>query len=215
MLLDLFHYAQIDTAHLSAIAIASVVPALDAVLDEVARVWFSKKAFFVRSGPHCPVPIHYGNPQEAGADRIANVAAAYALYGGPAIVIDFGTATNFDCVDETGAYMGGVIAPGPHISAESLVRRTAKLPRVEIAVPERAIGRSTAGCIQSGLYYGYIGLIKEVLSRIKKEMPSSPHIIATGGLAPLIVPEISDVEAIVPELTMEGIWIIWQKETTV
>ena len=157
------------------------------------------------------IDIHYENPEEVGADRIANAVAAYAFYGGPVIVLDFGTATTFDCVSRKGEYLGGVIAPGPGISADSLSKYTSKLPRVEIAKPEKAIGKSTIGGIRSGLYYGYIGLIKEILKRVKSEMNGKPVVIATGGLAGLIAPELKEVKTVVPELTLEGIRIIWGK----
>jgi type III pantothenate kinase len=159
------------------------------------------------------IDILYENPQEVGADRIANAVAAYASFGGPVIVLDFGTATTFDCVSRKGEYIGGVIAPGPGISADSLAKYTSKLPRVEIAKPQKAIGKTTIGGIQSGLYYGYIGLIKEILKRVKSEMNGSPEVIATGGLAGLIAPELKEVKAVIPELTLEGIRIIWEKNS--
>jgi type III pantothenate kinase len=210
-LLDLFRCASLDPRALKGVAVASVVPALDATFAAVSREYLGREAFFVTNDHSSPIRNLYDNPEEVGADRIANAAAAFTLFRGPAIIIDFGTATTFDCVGGKGEYLGGAIAPGPRISAESLVQRTAKLPRVEITHPSRAIGKSTAASIQSGLYFGYIGLIKEILQRIKGEMRGKPLVIATGGLAGLIVPEIREVKEIVPELTLEGIRILWER----
>ena len=152
----------------------------------------------------------YDNPGEVGADRIADAVAAYAFFGGPVIVLDFGTATTFDCIGSKGEYLGGAIAPGPHLSARALTEHTAKLPQVNIVKPARAMGKSTIEGMQSGLYFGYVGLIKEVLRRLKIEMKGKPKVIATGGLAPVIVPDIREVKHIVPELTIEGIRLLWE-----
>ena len=145
--------------------------------------------------------------------QLADAVAVYEKYKTAAIVIDFGTATTFDCVDKNGCYLGGVITAGPLISAEALTQKTAKLPQVNLNMPSTIIGRSTVEGIQSGLYYGYIGLIKEILHRLKNEM-NEPNlkIIATGGLSYLMVKEIYDIEAVIPELTLEGMKIIWEKE---
>lgn len=210
-ILDLFHYSLLETVDIKGVAIANVVPGLTPVFDDMVRKYFNRKAFFVDAGERSPIPILYDNPKEVGADRIANAVAAYAFYGGPAVVIDFGTATTFDCINRKGEYIGGIIAPGPAISAEALVRRTAKLPRVDIEPPARAIGKSTIQGIQSGLYYGYIGLVKEILRRIKHEMIGSPRLIATGGLARLIVKDVREVREVSPDLTLEGIRILWER----
>lgn len=212
-ILDILHYSAIDEKGIKSIAVASVVPSLDNVFDELTKIYFKKKAFFITSKKSGGLKFPYGNPEEVGADRIADAVAVYKMYGGPAIVIDFGTATTFDCIDKKGSYLGGAIAPGPVISAESLTQRTAKLPLVNINLPQHSIGRSTVECIQSGLYYGYVGLVKEILLRLKKSMSSNVKVVATGGLAGLISKEINEIKNIVPELTLEGIRIIWQKET--
>jgi type III pantothenate kinase len=211
-ILDIFHYSGIDEKKFKAIAIASVVPSLDNVFAELTEVHFHKKAFFITNKNSGGLKIPYGNPEDVGADRIADAVAVYKLFGGPAIVIDFGTATTFDCIDSRGRYLGGAIAPGPAISAQSLAQRTSKLPLVNIALPKNIIGRSTVECIQSGLYYGYIGLVKEIISRLKGNLESKVKIIATGGLATLIVKEIPEIKHIVPELTLEGIRIIYQNK---
>lgn len=210
-ILDLFHYNLIDTSLIKGVAVASVVPSLNAPFEDMTKKYFKKEAFFVTSKSLPKIDILYENHEEIGADRIANAAAAFARYGGPVIVLDFGTATTFDCISTKGVYLGGAIAPGPGISADALAKYTAKLPRVEIKKPENAVGRSTSAAIQSGLYYGYIGLIKEILVRLKKEITGKPVVVATGGLAGLIVPEIREVKSIVPELTLEGIRLIWEK----
>ena len=209
-ILDLFHYGKIDPLKLKAIAVASVVPVLDSVFKELSQQYFRKKIFFVEGTPSV-LKMKYDNPGEVGADRIADAFAAYHFFKGPAIVIDFGTATTFDCIDKDGFYLGGAIAPGPLISAESLSKKTAKLPQVEMANPKKAIGKTTVKSIQSGLYFGYVGLIKEILKRIRSEMACEPLIMATGGLAGLMVPEIKEVRKILPDLTLEGIRLIWQK----
>ncbi|MBN1822791.1 MAG: type III pantothenate kinase [Endomicrobiales bacterium] len=209
-LLDLFHYSMLELSDLKVVACASVVPGLTGLFESAVKKYLKNKMFVVSHETAKKVNILYNDPAEVGADRIANAAAAYHFYGGPVIVIDFGTATTFDCISKRGEYVGGVIAPGPGISSESLARRTARLPMVEIAKPVRVIGRSTVGGIQSGLYYGYVGLVKEILSNIKVEMRSKPVIIATGGLAGLIAGAVKDVKAVVPELTLEGIRLIWE-----
>ncbi|MGA2090834.1 MAG: type III pantothenate kinase [Endomicrobiales bacterium] len=207
-LLDIFQFALIDPKQITGFAVGSVVPSLNSVFGEVAQTYFRKSAFFVTNETAKDLTICSDSPADVGADRLCDAVAVNAFFGGPSIVIDFGTATTFDCIDKHGAYLGGVIAPGPGISAESLAARTAKLPRVDMVKPSKAIGTSTVTSIQSGLYFGYVGLVKEIIERIAKELDGAPTIIATGGLANLIVPEIKEVKAIVPELTLEGIRLI-------
>lgn len=210
-ILDLFRYALLETSIVKGIAVASVVPVLNGVFEEVAKSYFRIEPFFVVPGNTKMIKILYENPKEVGADRIADAVAAYSFFGGPCVVVDFGTATTFDCINKKGDYLGGVIASGPLISAQSLSERTAKLPHVEIVLPKKTIGKTTIQSIQSGLFFGCIGLVKEILSNIKKEMPENPKIIATGGLAGLIAPKIKEVKHIVPELTLEGIRILWDR----
>lgn len=209
-ILDLLHYSMLEYSGIKAIAVASVVPVINFAFKEMSQKYFRLKAFFVDAHAKLPVNILYDNPDEVGADRIANAAAARAFFGAPAIVIDFGTATTFDCINKKGEYIGGVIVPGPVLAAEALAQRTAKLPLADIVRPSRTIGRSTLASIQSGIYYGYVGMIKEILNKVKKEISGSPRIIATGGLAQLIIPEVREVKEIVNELTLEGIRIIWE-----
>ncbi|MCX5777882.1 MAG: type III pantothenate kinase [Elusimicrobia bacterium] len=209
-LLDLFHYSGIDPEKISGVAAGSVVPSLDGIFADIATTYFHKKIFFVTGATATMLKMRFPNPGEVGADRLCDAVAANAFFGCPSIVIDFGTATTFDCIDATGAYRGGAIAPGPGISAESLAARTAKLPRVDMVKPAKAIGTSTVESIQSGLYFGYVGLVKEILKRLTAELGGTPAVIATGGLAGLIVPEIKEVKKIVPELTLEGIRLIFE-----
>ncbi|MCA6070662.1 MAG: type III pantothenate kinase [Endomicrobium sp.] len=210
ILLNMFFYSGYDAKKISNVAVASVVPSLNVVFEDLVEKYFNKKIFFVNHKNCGGLVFAVGNPEEVGADRIANVVAAYSTYGGDCIVIDFGTATTFDCIDSKGRYMGGSIAPGPAISAQSLSLKTAQLPRVEIKKPSKAIGTTTVECIQAGLYFGYIGFVKELILRTKKEIKVK-HIIATGGLAGLMSNEISAIEIILPNLALEGICIIWEK----
>ena len=214
-ILDIFYYSKIDLKKqkVKNIAIASVVPSLDTVFANLTKKYFNTEAFFVSSKKSGGLKYKYANPDEIGADRIADAVAVYNKYKTASIVIDFGTATTFDCVDKDGCYLGGVITAGPLISAEALSNRTAKLPLVNISMPQNPIGTTTVEGIQSGLYYGYIGLVKEILLRLKKQMQDKNiKIIATGGLSYLIAKEIKEIETIIPELTIDGIKIIWEKE---
>lgn len=211
-ILDLFQHARLESDDIKGIALASVVPSLNHTFKHLVKKYFRQQPLFIDHVTSKKVlDVLALNPNEVGADRIANAAAAGTLYGGPAIVIDFGTATTFDCIDKRGNYIGGVITPGPNIAAESLAKFTAKLPRVAMVKPARVLGKTTVEGIQSGLYYGYIGLIKEILKRVSKEMGGSPKVIATGGLASLIIADMKEVKDVVPELTLEGIRIIWEK----
>lgn len=209
-ILDLFHYDGLEAQDVTAVAVASVVPSLDASVRQMVRKYFGAEAFFATYEKKMPVKVHYGDASEVGADRLANAAAAFRIFKKPVIVIDFGTATTFDCINSKGEYIGGVIAPGPKIAAEALAKRTAKLPMVDIVKPVRVIGRSTIACIQSGVFFGYVGLIREILKLVKKEMGGKPVVAATGGLAGVIIREIKEIKHEIPELTLEGIRIIWE-----
>jgi type III pantothenate kinase len=157
------------------------------------------------------MPILYDNPREVGADRIVNAVAAYETYGGPAIVVDLGTATTFDAVSAKGEYLGGVIAPGIGISAEVLHERAAKLPRVDIARPRVVIGKNTVGSMQAGLFYGYLGLVDGIVRRMVKEMEREPAVVGTGGLAHLILAESETVQRIDPLLSLRGLQILYER----
>src|SRR5438552_476404 len=183
LLRNLFALEKIDAQKIRKVIIASVVPPLDPVLNEMAVSYFSVKPIFV-TYENAGIPVLYDDPREVGADRIVNAVAAIRKYGKPAIVVDFGTATTFDVITTAGEYRGGVIAPGIVISAEALYEHAAKLPRIEIQKPEKIIGTSTVASMQSGLFYGYVALVDGILTRMKKELGANTRVIGTGGQAP-------------------------------
>jgi type III pantothenate kinase len=172
---------------------------------------FGIEALFVEPGVKTGIAIHVDNPQEVGADRIVNCVAAFERYGGPAIIVDFGTATTFDVVTANAEYVGGVIAPGVGISAEALFARASRLPRVDIRRPPTVIGTNTVVNMQSGLYYGYLGLVDGILARMKSELPPLKKILATGGLAKLLAPDSEYIEEVRDNLTLEGLKIIYDR----
>ena len=208
---NLLSLGRIDFEKIGGFAVSCVVPPLTPILERVARRYFDQDAFMVEPGVKTGMPIIYDKPQEVGADRIVNGVAACEKYGSPAIIVDFGTATTFDAISERGEYLGGAIAPGIMISAEALFQRAARLPRVEIRKPDGVIGKSTVTSMQSGLYYGYIGLVEGILRRMKKEMGDKTTIIATGGLATVLSPEIKLIDRVDPDLTLDGLRIIYER----
>jgi type III pantothenate kinase len=210
LLMDMIFYAGFDAKKVSNFAIASVVPSLNAVFEELIKKYFGGNIFFVNPKNCGGLVFAAGNSKETGADRIANVVAAYSVYNDSCVVIDFGTATTFDCINSEGIYIGGAIAPGPATSAQLLNLKTEQLPYVEMKKPLKSIGLTTVECMYAGLYFGYTGLVKELIARIKKEMEVK-HIIATGGLAGLVFDEIEEIEIVLPYLTLMGIQIIWEK----
>jgi len=193
---------------ISGAVIASVVPPLTATFQELIERVLDRAPLVVGPGIETGVEVKIDNPREVGADRIANTAAVQKLYGCPAIVADLGTATTFDVVSKKGEYLGGAIAPGLGITADALVRHTAKLPKVELTLPERAIGRSTVTAMQSGLVLGYLGLVKELIGRLEKEIPGKPKVIATGGIAEIVAEWTHVIDIVSPRLTLEGLRII-------
>jgi type III pantothenate kinase len=190
--------------------IASVVPPLTAIFEELTSRVLGAPPLIVGPGIETGIQVRVDNPGEVGADRIANTVAVSTLYGGPAIVLDLGTATTFDVVSKEGDYLGGAIAPGLGISAEALVRRTSKLPKVELTFPERAIGRDTVAAMRSGLVLGYLGLVKELVSRLKEELGGEPRVIATGGMAELVAEWTHVIDVVNPRLTLEGIRVLYE-----
>lgn len=188
------------------VAICSVVPQLTSVFDEVARVLFGAEALVVGTGTRTGVRILYDNPRDVGADRIVDAAAAYHLYGGPAIVVDFGTATVFDAISADGSYLGGSIVAGLNIAAEALYQQTSQLRRIEMVAPPTAIGKNTVHAMQSGFVFGYAGLVDVIVGRFKGEMEApNATVVATGGLAQVIADEASAIDVVNQELTLHGL----------
>jgi type III pantothenate kinase len=191
--------------------VSSVVPPLNGSIAAMIRDYFHIEPLFVEPGVKTGIAIHTDNPQEVGADRIVNCVAAHAAYGGPTVIVDFGTATTFDLVTADAKYVGGVIAPGLNISAEALFARAARLPRVDIRRPEHVIGTNTVVNMQSGIYFGYLALVDGILARIKSEVPDLQRVVATGGLATLFADESEHIDEIDAELTLKGLKIIWER----
>ena len=219
LFLNLFTMRKVEATEVTNIIISSVVPPLDSTLRQVCERYFNVKAMFVEPGIKTGMPILVDNPAEVGADRLVNSVAAFTRYGGPCIVVDFGTATTFDSISAKGEYLGGVITPGLSISAEALFARAAKLSRVDVKKPAKVVGTNTVAAIQSGLYYGYIGLVDGILDRMLREIPGAdtlaPKIVATGGLARLIVDDSRYIETIDDMLTLDGLRLIYERNRVV
>lgn len=201
----------ITTAEITNGIISCVVPPLLETMMDVCKECFEIRPLVVGEDVNAGITVLYDNPKEVGADRVVNAVAGFEKYKQSLIIIDFGTATTFDCVSKKGEYLGGVISPGIAISAEALFQRTSKLPRVDIAKPATAIGKNTVASMQSGLFFGYVSLVEGMVKRIKDEMQSNPLVIATGGLADLIAHETEVIEHVEPFLTLEGLRLIYER----
>lgn len=208
-LLQLLRWEKVDPADLAAVAISSVVPPIDPRLDEGVRRFLDVVPFFVVPGVKTGMPLLVDAPHELGADRLCDAVAAYAEHGGPCLVLDFGTAVTWEVVSAQGEYLGGAIAPGPGVTADALALKTAKLPRVAMAPPDRVIGKGTVDSIQIGLFYGYLGLIEGVTRRILEELGEAT-VIATGGLAGAFAAHTELIHHVEPDLTLHGLRMLWQ-----
>jgi type III pantothenate kinase len=211
----LFAHAAIDRSRVKGIIIASVVPPLTGTTASMVERYFSLKALIVDPVNNTGMPIQYSNPAEVGADRIVNAIAAFEQYGGhsplPLIVCDFGTATTLDAVSAKGEYLGGAICPGVTISADALFQRAARLPRIDVRKPATVIGRTTVGAMESGLFYGYVGMVEGLVRRMTDELGGKAICVATGGLAPVIAPETPVITHVDPDLTLKGLKIVWDR----
>jgi type III pantothenate kinase len=208
---NLFEMHGMSPSQVSHIIISSVVPPLDSTLRQVCETYFHVQPLFVEPGIKTGMQVLVDNPTELGADRLADCIAAFERYGGPCIVVDFGTATKFEVISERGEYLGGAIAPGLGLSAEALFSRAARLSRVDIKRPAKVIGTNTVAHLQSGLYYGYIGLVDGLLERIFAELGQKPQVIATGGLARMIAADSRYIAKIDDLLTIDGLRILFER----
>ncbi len=212
LLMNLLQYNRIDRGQIDGIMMSSVVPQINFTVEHMCRNYFGIEPMKIEPGVRTGINIKYENPRELGSDRIANAVAAYELYGGPCITIDFGTATSFGVISERGEFLGGAICPGLKLAADALTERAAKLPRFELAKPESVIGRSTVTNMQAGIVYGYIGQVNYLIERMKKEL-NAPHakVIATGGLAVLVAEESNVIDVMDGLLTLKGLCLIHAK----
>ena len=212
MLANLFHHNNIDMKLVTGIMMSSVVPSVNFTIEHMCRNYFNIEPLMVAPGIKTGINIKYDNPRELGSDRIANAVAAYELYGGPCIFIDFGTATSFGCVSAKGEFLGGAICPGLKLSAEALVENAAKLPKFELIRPENAIGRSTVTNLQSGIVFGHVGLVTYLVGRMREELGApDAKVIATGGLALLVSNESDVIDILDGLLTLKGLRLIYER----
>jgi type III pantothenate kinase len=213
--LQLFQHRHLAPADVDGVVLASVVPTLTRPTAQMARRYFDREPLVVDAQTNTGMPVLYDAPAEVGADRIVNGVAAYERYGRaegrPLVVVDFGTATTFDAITARGEYLGGVICPGVNISADALFQRAARLPRVDVRRPDAVIGRTTVGSMQSGLFYGYIGLVEGIVARMRRELGETTSCIATGGLSALIAPDTPAIDVVDRDLTLHGLRLIWAR----
>ncbi|MCC6848489.1 MAG: type III pantothenate kinase [Deltaproteobacteria bacterium] len=211
LLWNLYRASELPIPTKSDIIVCSVVPPMTTVVEDLCRDFFHAEPLVVGPGIKTGMPILYDNPKEVGADRIVNAVAAFERHRAGCIVVDFGTATTFDCVSPKGEYLGGVITPGLGISLDALVTRTAKLPRVELVRPPKVVGKNTVHAIQAGIVYGYVSLVDGLVGRIRDELGAAARVIATGGFASLLAPESTTIESFDEFLTLEGLRLIHRR----
>ena len=211
---NLFAGSDVDPRSIVGVALASVVPPLTPVLVSLSRQYLGQDPLVVEPGVRTGMPILYEPASDVGADRIVNGVAAFATYGGPVVVVDFGTATTFDVVTKKGEYAGGVICPGIGISADALFQRAARLPRVDVRKPATVIGQDTVGAMQSGLFYGYVELVDGLVRRMRTELPDggTAVVIATGGLAGVLATATASIQQVDQNLTLDGLRLIWSRQ---
>ena len=211
----LFAHSQIDRVRIRGVILGSVVPPLTGTMRAMVQRYFGVAAITVEPGVNTGMPILYENPAEVGADRIVNAVAAFEKFGGgggrPLIVVDFGTATTLDAISAKGEYLGGAICPGVQISADALFQRAARLPRIDVRKPARIIGRTTVGAMESGLFYGYVGMVEGLVRRMSDELGGDVICVATGGLADVIAPEVPRIQHVDADLTLHGLRIVWER----
>jgi type III pantothenate kinase len=214
----LFAHSRIERVKIRGVILGSVVPPLTGTMRHMAEKYFGVTAMIVEPGVNTGMPILYKNPSEVGADRIVNAVAAYEKFGKtaagsgrPMIIVDFGTATTLDAVSAKGEYLGGAICPGVQISADALFQRAARLPRIDVRKPASVVGQTTVGAMESGLFYGYVGMVEGLVRRMSDELGGNALCVATGGLADVIAPETSLIEHVDPDLTLDGLRLVWER----
>jgi type III pantothenate kinase len=211
ILVDLLARRDLTPSQVTAVVVSSVVPTLSRSIDELSHTYFNQPPMMVGPGTRTGIRIQYDDPRRVGADRIANAIAAHHLYKGPAILVDFGTATTFDAIDAKGDYLGGAIAPGIQLRHDALVSHAAMLSRIELTAPSEAIGHSTTASMQSGIVFGYVGLVEGLVARFRTEMEGQAKVIATGGLAPSLARLIPAIDVVDERLTLHGLRLIHEQ----
>ena len=210
MLYNLFQHDGLGAKDVHAAAMASVVPPLTGTFTQACEQYVGQRPFVVDAGVKTGVRVKYDDPKQVGADRVVDAAAAFRLYGGPACIVDFGTGTTFDAISAEGDYLGGAIAPGIGIAADALFQNTAKLPKVDLQRPPAAIGRNTVHSLQSGLLFGYVGLVEGMVTRFRAELGPAMKVIGTGGLVDIIARETKVIDIVAPWLTLDGLRLVWE-----
>jgi len=209
LMLSMFAHRGVNPREITGVSLASVVPPVTEMFTEAVQAYLDLEPLVVDAGVKTGIAVRYDAPRDVGADRIVNVAAAYRYYGGPGCIVDFGTGTTFDALSAKGEYLGGAIAPGIRVAAEALFQRTAKLPRIDLRAPKRAIGTNTPDAMRSGILYGYVGLVEGMIARFRKELGDDMRVVATGGLANAIAAETAAIEVVDPWLTLKGLRIVY------